>query len=62
MSSIKNYVKDQIELINNGDKKKWMKTLCNAEKFLFTYDSIADSNPNPGHNIEKFWRKQFIAV
>lgn len=39
-----------------------MESLYDAEKLLFTYDGIADSNPNPGYNLEKFWREQFIAV
>lgn len=52
ISLIKSHVKNLIEFIDKGDKKEWMESLCDAEKFLFTYNGIANSNPNSGHNIK----------
>lgn len=49
----KSYIKDQIELIDNRDKKEQMESLYNT--FSFIFDNIADSNPNPSHKIEEFW-------
>ncbi len=31
-----------------------MEKLCSEETFLFTYDGIADINPNLGHDIDQF--------
>ncbi len=62
MSSTKNHVRDQISLMDDGEEKEWMESLCNGGKFPFTYDGIADRNPNPGHDIEEFRRGRFVAV
>lgn len=62
MSLIKSHVKDWIELINNRDNKKWMKSLCDVKKFPFTYKNITNNNPNPGHNTEEFWQNRFVTV
>lgn len=50
----KNYIKNQIELIDNKNKKKQIKSLCDIEKFPFIYNSIDNSNPNFNHNIKDF--------
>lgn len=39
-----------------------MKNMYNREIFLFIYHGIADRNPNSGHDIEQFWRGQFVAA
>lgn len=54
---IKSYKKNQIKLINNMDKKEWIKSLYNTKKFLFIYNEIANSNYNPGHNIKILWQE-----
>lgn len=38
-----------------GDEREWVKSLYDLKKFLFTYNGIADSNPNPNHDIKEFW-------
>lgn len=52
MLSIKNYVRDQINLIDNRDKKKQIESICDGESFSFTYNSIAYKNLNFGHEIK----------
>ncbi len=54
MSSKKNHVNDQIDLMDDGDEKEWMERLCSEGTFPFTYDGIADINPNSGHDIDQF--------
>ena len=38
--------------MNNGDKKEWIESLYTEEKFLFTYNSIINNNPNLSYNIK----------
>lgn len=52
---IKNYVRDQIDPIDNKDKKEWIKSVCDRGSFLFTYNGIANKNPNSSYNIKQFW-------
>lgn len=54
MFSIQNYIRDQINLINNGKKKKQIKNLYAAKKLSFIYNSIANKNPNPSYDIDYF--------
>lgn len=58
----KHYFRNQIELIDDGDKKEWMKSLCVEDKFLFTYNGITNNNSNYGHDIKEFWQDQFIVM
>lgn len=62
MSSTKNYIRDQIDLMNNRDEKEWMESVCGGGSFPFTYNGIADKNPNPGHNIKRFRQGRFVAA
>lgn len=39
-----------------------MKGVCNRNVFLFTYDWIADANPNPGYDQEEFRKGWYVAV
>lgn len=39
-----------------------MESVCNRKKFPFTYDNIADINPNISYNIKEFQCVRFIAV
>lgn len=48
--------------MEDKDEEEWMESLCMEGKFLFTYNSIADKNPNPGHDIEEFRRGRFVVV
>ncbi len=62
MSSKNNHINDQIDLIKDGDEKEWMERLCNEGTFPFTYNDIADINPNSGHDIEQFRPKRNITA
>ena len=62
ISSTEVHVRDQISLMEDGEEKEWMEGVCDGKKFPFTYDGIADVNPNPGHEIEEFRRGRFVAV
>lgn len=53
MSLIKRNIRNQIELIDNRDEKEQIESLSIDGKFLLTYNSITDNNPNP-HNIKEF--------
>ncbi len=55
MLSKKNHINDQIDLMDDGDETEWMERLCSKRTFPFTYNGIADINPNPGHDIDQFW-------
>lgn len=52
MLLIKNYIKDQIDLIDNKDKKELIESVCDGGSFLFTYNSIANKNLYLSHNIK----------
>ena len=58
----KTHVKDLIEIMDNDDEREWMEGLCNSNVFLFTYDGIANANPNPGYNREEFQKGRHVAV
>ncbi len=62
MLSKKNHVNDQIDLIDNRDENEWMKKLYSKRTFPFTYDGIADINPNHGHDIDPFGPRQNVAA
>lgn len=55
ISSTKNHIRDQINLIDNGDEKEWMESIYDGGSFSFTYNGIANKNPNPGYDIKQFW-------
>lgn len=54
ISLTKSHIKDQNKLMNDEDKKEWIKSLRNIEKLFFTYDDIANSNLNLGYDIKEF--------
>ena len=35
--------------MEDGKEKKWIKDMCDRDKFSFTYDGITDINPNSNH-------------
>ncbi len=55
ISSKKNHVNNQIDLMDDGDEKEWMERLYSKGMFHFIYDDIANINPNSGHDIDLFW-------
>lgn len=62
MSLRKSHIRDQIELINNGNKKEQIESLYIEGKFPFIYKGITNSNPDLGHNIKKLQHDQFVIV
>ncbi len=48
--------------MDDGDEKEWMERLCSEGTFPFTYDGIANINPNPGHDIDQFRPGQNVAA
>lgn len=62
ISSKQIYVRDQILVIEDGDKKEWMESLYDIKTFPFIYNGIADKNPNSSHNIEEFRPERFVAA
>lgn len=60
MSSKQNYIRDQIIVIEDKDKKGWIESFYNIKTFSVTYNSIANKNPNLSHDIEEFLQKQFL--
>lgn len=54
MSFTKNYINDQIELIDDKNKNECLESLYTERQYLFNYDDIIDNNSNLNHNIEKF--------
>lgn len=55
MSLIKRHIKNQIKLMDDGNRKNWIESLYTKEKFQFIYDRITGNNHNPGNNIKEFW-------
>ena len=51
MFSINRHVRIHIELMDNKNKKKKMKSLFTDRKFLFTYNDITSNNLHSGHDI-----------
>lgn len=39
-----------------------MDQLITIKRFLFIYNSVSDTNPPPGHDIDKFIPGQTIAI
>ena len=62
LGSTKPHVKDLIEIMEDDDKREWMEGVCNTAVFPFTYDGIADANPNPGFDLEEFRKGRHVAV
>lgn len=60
--SKKNHIIDQINLIDDEEKKEEIKILYNKRIFYFTSNSITNENLNSDHNIKYFWQKQIIAA
>lgn len=54
ISSIKIYIRDKINLIEDGKAKKWIESVYDRKKNLFIYDGIANIKPNSGHEIWRF--------
>ena len=40
--------------MEDNKEKEWIEDVCDRKKFSFTYDGIANIDPNPGHEIEEF--------
>ena len=48
--------------MDNNHEREWIESLCNSNVFPFTYDGIADTNPNPGYDREEFRKGRHVAV
>lgn len=60
--SIKNYIRDQINFMNNKENMKQMENIYNKRLFLFIYKGIENKNLNSNHDIKQFQQNQFIAA
>lgn len=56
------YIRDQITLMEDGEEKEWIESMCDRKKFLFTYNSIVNINLNSDHEIMEFQWGWFIAL
>lgn len=48
------YIRNQISFMKDGEEKEQMESICDRKKFPFTYDGIANINPNSDYEIVEF--------
>lgn len=60
--SKKQYVNNVLLLIENTGNGKYLEKLTQFGQFSFTYNSIFNTNPNPGHAINEFIPSRNVAM
>ena len=62
ISSRKQYVNNLLSLIENIGNREYLEELTQLSQFLFIYNGITNTNPNPGYAVNKFVPDRTVAM
>lgn len=62
ISSRKQYVNDLLSLIEDMGNREYLEELTQLGRFLFTYNGITDTDPNPDYAVDEFVSGRTVAV